>query len=86
MEKLTAYRIPVREAEEMLRDALDDSGIRLSYLIDGVFEASYYFAASENQSLDGAQLDDRFAEILGKRKVENHRADNDDVLVVVLEE
>lgn len=80
MEKLVAYKMTVEEAENKLQDWLDDSGL---HLIPSA-EDGYYEAKSSSQELDGAEVDDRFSEILGVEVCENYIAETGGIIIVVM--
>lgn len=80
MEKLTAYRMTAAEAEEKLQDLLDNADLRL------VRRQWYYRADSDSQYLDGAEIDERLAQVLGVKACEHFAADDGSLLAVVTEE
>lgn len=67
MEKYNgAYKYTVKEAEEMLQYCLDDKGIKL------VNHGYFYYAESEIHNLDGAEVDERMAQILHVEECEHY--------------
>ena len=59
MEKYNkAYKYTKEEAEELLQNCLDNNEIKL------VNHVYFYFAESDTQELDGAEIDERMAQIL----------------------
>lgn len=59
MGKVIAYKFTLKEAEEKLQICLDNKDLRL------VCKGRFYYAESDSQCLDGAEIDERFAQIIG---------------------
>lgn len=76
MEKLVAYKFTLEEAEEALQNCLDNSGVKL------VNKGHFYYAESDSQELDGAEIDERFAQILGVESGEHYVTENGLVFLV----
>lgn len=76
MEKLVAYKFTLEEAEEALQNCLDNSGIKL------VNKGHFYYAESDSQELDGAEIDERFAQIVGVESGEHCVTENGLVFLV----
>lgn len=67
MEKYNgAYKYTVREAEEMLQNCLDDKEIEL------INRGYFYYAESDTNYLDGAEVDERMAQILHVKECEHY--------------
>ena len=67
MEKYnSAYKYTVEEAEELLQNCLDDNGIKL------VNHGYFYYAESDTNSLDGAEVDERMAQMLHVEECEHY--------------
>lgn len=83
MKKLTAYKMTVEEAEERLQYLLDDSGLRLTHHLMDIDFTSFFCAESDSQFLDGSEIDERFAQILGVGAVEHYATDDGQFLALV---
>lgn len=76
MKKCTAYTLTLDEAEELLQNCLDNKGIKL------VSQGFFYYAESDTQCLDGNQIDERMAQIIGVKKCEHYVMEDGMVVVV----
>ena len=76
MEKLMAYKFTLEEAEELLQNCLDNSGIKL------VNKGHFYYAESDCQELDGSEIDERFSQIIGVESGEHFVVENGLVFLV----
>lgn len=76
MEKCTAYLFSLKEAEEALQKCLDNRGLKLKE------EVFFYNAESDDIFLDGSQVDERMAQILGVEKCEHYATENGMVVIV----
>lgn len=61
-----AYKYTIQEAEELLQNCLDNKGIKL------VNQGYFYYAESDTQELDGAEVDERMAQILHVKECEHY--------------
>lgn len=86
MEKLIAYKMTVPEAEDRLQYLLDNSGLKLVHHVGDIDFPSFFYAVSDSQCLDGAEIDERFAQILGVKACEHYATADDGFLIVVTEE
>lgn len=80
MKKCTAYIFTLEEAEEALQKCLDNSGIRLKE------EVFFYNAESDDIFLDGSEVDERMAQILGVGKCEHYAIESGMVVIVEQED
>lgn len=78
MEKCTAYIFTKDEAQDLLRDTLEDSGLELHKGAGGLF----YTASSGINFLSGAAVDIRLAQALKMKKC-SHFALEDGRIVIV---
>lgn len=76
MEKAIAYKFTLKEAEERLQDCLDNRELRL------VCKGRFYHAESDEQCLDGAEIDERFTQIIGVESGEHYVTDDGLVFLV----
>ncbi len=76
MKKCTAYTLTLEEAEELLQNLLDNKGIKL--VLHGIF----YYAESDTQCLDGSEIDERMAQVIGVGKCEHYVIENGMVIIV----
>lgn len=80
MEKRTAYILTKNEAQELLRDTLDDSGLELHKGAGGLF----YTASSGINFLSGAAVDIRLAQALKMGKCSHFALEDERIVVVPL--
>ena len=76
MEKVIAYKFTLKEAEEKIQDCLDNKELKL------IYKGRFYYAESDSQCLDGAEIDERFAQILGVESGEHCVTDDGLVFLV----
>ena len=76
MEKIVAYKFTLEEAEEELQNCLDNRSLRL------ICKGRFYYAESDEQCLDGAEIDERFAQIIGVESGEHCVTDDGLVFLV----
>lgn len=76
MEKMVAYKFTLTEAEEALQNCLDDREMKL------VSDRNFYHAESDNNYLDGSEVDQRLAEIIGVENGEHYETENGLVFLV----
>lgn len=84
MDQLTAYKMTLAEAEEMLQNTLDNSSLKLVRRVGDMDFPSFFCAVSDSQSLDGSEIDERLAQILGVRAVEHYAADDGGLIALVI--
>ena len=76
MEKLTAYKFSLPEITEKLQEKLDDRFLKLEE------QGGFYNAESDNNSLDGAEIDQRIAQIVGVKKGIHYSIENGLIFIV----
>lgn len=86
MEKLVAYKMTIFEAENMLQNAVDNSSLKLVHHIGDMDFPCFFYAESDSQCLDGAEIDERFAQILGVRLVEHYASEDGGLIALVTKE
>lgn len=82
MKKYIAYEMTVDEIQEKLRTLLDDSSIYLEK--QGL--NNFYEAESYSQYLDGADIDERLAQILDVKECRHYATEDDGIIVLVRED
>lgn len=85
MDRLVAYKMTVTEAEERLRCAMDNSGLKLVRHVGDMDFPNFFYAVSDSQCLDGAEIDERFAQILGVKTCKHYVTEDGGFLAVVME-
>lgn len=83
MEKLIAYKMSLTEAEEKLQYALDNATLRLVHRVGDMDFPSFFYAESDSQCLDGTEIDERLAQILGVRVVEHYATEDGGLIALV---
>ena len=78
MKKCTAYKFEFAEAQEVLRNCLDDATVKLRK------NGCYYEAVSDNMVFYGGRVDECFAQILGVSECKQYAVD--DGIIVLVEE
>ena len=83
MTEQKSWILSKHEAEEMLRNCLDDKLICLKRRK----ETDFYYAESDSQKLDGEQVDKRMAECLDINECQQYciRNEYDDEFMIVIE-
>lgn len=76
MEKYIAYTLSIGEATNILQYRLDDKTIRL------IKNLNFYEARSDNQYLDGSQIDDYIAQQFGVNKCEHWAMDGGMIVLI----
>ena len=76
MEKVIAYKFTIPEITEKLQEVLDDSTLKLEE------QGGFYGAESDLNSLDGGEVDQRIAQILGVKKGTNYSIENGLIFIV----
>ncbi len=84
MEKIIAYKMSIEEAEHKLQEVLDDTTIKLVHDLGDIHSSNFFFAKSDIQCLDGAEIDERLAQILKVEAVEHYATDDGGLLAVVI--
>lgn len=79
MKKCTSYILTKHEAQELLQDTLDDSGLELRK-----GSAGFYTAMSDTNFLDGGEVDARLAQALKIEKCVHFALEDDRIIVVPL--
>lgn len=83
MEKLVAYKMTIFEAENMLQNAVDNSSLKLVHHIGDMDFPCFFYAGSDSQCLDGSEIDERLAQILGVRSVEHYASEDGGLIALV---
>ncbi len=86
MEKLISYKMSLAEAECKLQEALDNATIKLVHRLGDMDSPSFFYAESDSQCLDGAEIDERFAQILGVKTCEHYATEDGGFLAVVIKD
>jgi hypothetical protein len=76
LEKVIAYKFTIPEITEKLQEVLDDSTLKLEE------QGGFYGAESDLNSLDGGEVDQRIAQILGVKKGTNYSIENGLIFIV----
>lgn len=76
MKKLVAYQFDLPEIEERLQICLDNKNLKL------VDMGYFYFALFDSQELDGAEIDERLAQIIGVKSGQHYAITNGLVFLV----
>ncbi len=86
MEKLVAYKMTIFEAEEMLQNAVDNSSLKLVHHVGDMDFPCFFYAKSDSQCLDGAEIDERLAQILRVKSVEHYASEDGGLIALIAEE
>lgn len=82
MEKMNAYKMSIAEAEELLQNATDNSSLKLVHKVGDMDFPSFFYAVSDSQNLDGAEIDERFAQILHVDYAEHYATDDGGLVII----
>lgn len=86
MEKLTTYKMSLTEAENKLREVMDDTTLKLMPRVGSMNYPSFFYAESlsrHSRCLDGAEIDEKLAQILDVNQVEHYAAEDGGLIALV---